>query len=771
MQYIFCKISSKVKFTAVVIVLTGLLQPVFAQTPTQTKTVIAGKEYQKSRYYQSLWGKHYRKEWTTPVTVKIAMLDTLAGGLTAYEIGGSRQTKSVRLRDKDQREYVLRSIDKTFSGALPPITKGSFIEKLANDEVSIAHPYAAVTIAPMAEAAGIYHTNPEIYYIPKQDALGKFNDEIGDNLYLFEQRPDENWETAANFGNAKKIKSTDKVIEKLLKDNYHKVDQVAFAKARLFDMFIGDWGRHEDQWRWAEFENGKETIYKPIPRDRDQAYTKFEGKFLKAVKGLGAPHLESFKNDIKNINKFNYPARNLDRHFLNEVTLAQWKAMAAELQQSLTDHVIDAAIKRIPAEVYSFSGPEIAAKLKARRNLLTKYAEDYYRILARTVDVTGTEDREFFQVKRMNGDSVQINIYKITDKGKKKEQPFYSRNFHKSETFEVRLYGIAGEDEYEVTGNVENSISVRLIGGKDKDKFTDLSHVKGTGHKTEIYDDPSNEFSKTSETSIHKSTDPAIHEFKYASYKFDKQGFTPILFYSNDDRIYLGLIYTVTRNKWRKEPYGFKQSFDVKYSITQKAFSATYRSTFTKLIANWDGVFYANYDFIRWTNFFGLGNESKFLDTLPDFNRMRSRTYLGSVGVQRVFNNRHKIELSGFYQGIDIINDSSRYIAKTSYTNMPDSYDNKHFVGANAEYVFQKLNDSILPTKGISFLLNANYTHNIRDNNKSFARFGTEFNLYAPFTKNLGLMIRGGASTLAGTPEFLSIQPHRELANITRTQA
>ena len=162
----------------------------YAQNDPQTKTVVAGPEYKKSGFYQSLWGKHYRKEWATPVTVKIAMLDTLAGGLTPYEIGGSRQTKSVRLRDKDNREYVLRSIDKTFTGALPKVVKGSFVEKLANDQVSIAHPYSAVTIAPMAEAAGIYHTNPQIYYIPKQKALGKFNDEIGDNLYLFEQRPD-----------------------------------------------------------------------------------------------------------------------------------------------------------------------------------------------------------------------------------------------------------------------------------------------------------------------------------------------------------------------------------------------------------------------------------------------------------------------------------------------------------------------------------------------------------------------------------------------------
>lgn len=733
---------------------TAGFQQCFAQDKPGYKTVIAGAEYKKGGFSQSMWGKHYRKEWVTPVQVKIAMLDTLAGGLTPYEVGGSRQTRSVKLRDKNNREYVLRSIDKTFSGAIPKVAQGSFIETIANDQVSIAHPYAAVTIAPLAEAAKIYHTNPQIYYIPKQKALGEFNDAIGDNLYLFEQRPDENWETAPNFGNAKNIRSTDKTLQKLLKDNDNQVDQLAFARARLFDMFIGDWGRHEDQWRWAEFEEGKRTVYKPIPRDRDQAFTKFDGTLLKAVKGMASPHLESFSNDIKRVNKFNYPARNLDRHFLNEVTLQQWKDIATDLQHALTDDVIDNAIKQLPPEVYSFSGPEMAAKLRSRRDHLLEYAETYYKVLARAVDITGSEKNEFFEVKRLNDESTEVNIYKITEKGKKKEQPFYSRTFHKGETFEIRLYGIGGEDEYEVTGNTKHGINVRLIGGDGKDKFTDASHVKGFGHKTEIYDNSANEFKKTSETSLHISSDTAIHEFKYASYKFDKKGFVPIVLYNNEDRIYVGLSYVVTKNKWRKEPYGFKQYFDVKYSILQHAFSTTYKSTFTKLLGKWDGVFYANYDYIRWTNFFGLGNDTRLDSTDRNYNRVRSHAYLASVGVERRFKGKHKLFFNGFYQGVDILRDSSRYIAKTGFNNLPDTYDNKGFVGLNAGYVYQVLNDSILPTKGIGILATANYTYSFSDNLKSFGRFGLEANGYIPFTKNLGVALRAGGYTVTGTPDF-----------------
>ncbi len=722
---------------------------------SHSKKIAAGKQYKRGKTHETLWGKHYRKEWATPVNVKVAMLDTLAGGLTPYEISGSRQTKSVKLRDKNNREYVLRSIDKTFTGALPNISKGSFLEEIANDQVSTAHPYAALTIPAMAEAIGIYHTNPQIYYIPKQKALGEFNDRIGDDLYLFEQRPDENWATAANFGNADDIKSTDNMLEKIHKDNDNTVDHAAFLRARLFDMLIGDWGRHEDQWRWAEFKKDKETIYKPIPRDRDQAYTLFDGYLVNSSKRIArVKHMQTFSYKIKNVNALNYPARNLDRHLLNGLSLVEWKEIAMDIQKRLTDHVIDSAIKLLPAEVYQLSGPEIAAKIKSRRNHLLEYAEKYFKILAESVDVTGSYKQDLFEVKRLNDDSTQINIYKITPKGEIKEKPFYSRIFYKKETDEVRLYGLGGEDEYRVSGDVNKGISIRLIGGNDRDKFTESSHVKGLGHKTEIYDDANNEFTHTKETSVHTSSDSAIHAFKYNTYKFDKKGFKGTLFYSNEDRIYVGINHITTKNKWRREPYGFTRLFSIKYSFAQHAFSATYKSRFTKLLGNWDGLFYGTYDFIRWTNFFGLGNETKLIDTNRNFNRVRSSTYLASAGVERVFNTRHKLAFNVFYEGVDIKNDTARFLAKAGYTNAPHSYKNNGFAGVEANYLFQKLNDSILPTKGICFLTNASYTHNLRDNSNSFVRLASELDLHIPFTNKLGIKIKGGAATIIGTPLF-----------------
>ena len=230
--------------------------------------VKAGPQYNRSFIHNFLWGKHYRKEWNTPVRINKLYLDTAYGGLTPYESGGSRQTRSLRLWDANKREYVFRSIDKTFGGAMPELFRNTFVESIINDQVSIAHPFSAVMVAPMAEAAAISHTWPKNVYLPEQKALDSFNADFSNSLYILEQRPDGDWATADNFGNSKKIISTDKLFEKLHEDNKNLVDQEQFIRARLFDMFIGDWGRHEDQWRWASFENNDVTVYKPIPRDR-----------------------------------------------------------------------------------------------------------------------------------------------------------------------------------------------------------------------------------------------------------------------------------------------------------------------------------------------------------------------------------------------------------------------------------------------------------------------------------------------------------------------
>ncbi len=52
-------------------------------------SIAAGKEYQKSKFGQWIWGKNRRKEWSTKITVPHVLLDTAYGGLTPFQRSGS----------------------------------------------------------------------------------------------------------------------------------------------------------------------------------------------------------------------------------------------------------------------------------------------------------------------------------------------------------------------------------------------------------------------------------------------------------------------------------------------------------------------------------------------------------------------------------------------------------------------------------------------------------------------------------------------------------
>ena len=727
---------------------------VLAQSDTSKYIITAAsKNYDRKSSYQKKWGEHYRKEWATPVKFKIAMLDTLAGGLKPYEGGGGRQSKSLRLKDKDGREYVLRSIDKSFGKALPEIYQGTFIESIIDDQVTIGHPYAALTIPMMAEAAGVYHTNPQIIFVPEQPALDSFNKDFGNQLYLFEQRPDENWETAPNFGNPKNIVGTEKLFEELLEDNDHSVDQLAYVRARLLDFLIGDWGRHEDQWRWASFKNGDEKIYKPIPRDRDQAFTKFDGKWLGfALSTADLRHLQSFDKSVKDINTFNFAARNLDRRFANQPSLQQWVDIAKDIQRSLTDAIIERSIRQLPPEVYNISGPMMIENLKSRRDHLIDYATTYYKFLAKDVDIVGSDKKELFEIKRIDDNETRVKIYKVKVIGDSTDKLIYERKFYTSETNEIRLYGMDDDDIFRLDGNVRKGISVRIIGGGGNDVLEDKSIVAGGKKLTQVYDDDKTGFQTSSETRLHISDDSVMNSYEYKSFEYDKKGFgvSPGFFS-------LTLGWGETRHDWKKIPAGSEHSIKLKYSINRNAVYIDYKTTFYQLLGKWNAFIGAGAGVPNVVNFFGVGNETSFTTYDRKFFRLRSQEYYGKLGINRYIGNS-QIELGSFYQTIRVKIDSNRFIKEFS-NDGGGIYDFKrnHFIGADITYKYQNTDHPIIPSKGFKFSASAAYTYNLNAPDNSFTRLSSDASVYIPLVKFISLGIRAGGATNIGDAEFYQL--------------
>jgi Haemolysin secretion/activation protein ShlB/FhaC/HecB len=710
------------------------------------KFLAAGPEYKRSSFYQWLWGRNYRKEWITPVKFPILILDKIKGGLIVKSAGGGHQSKSLHLQTHNGQGYTLRTVDKTLTVLVPKIFHHTFIEDIANDEISPSHPYGALAVPLMAQSAGIPHTNPEFYYLPKQNALDTFNEKYGNRLYLFEQRPDGDWSSADNLGNFSKFIGSDDMLKKIYEDNDRRVDQKAFARARLFDMLIGDWDRHADQWKWGLIDSGKQKIYEPIPTDRDQAFFKFNGVLLKsAISAAGMKYLKSFDYTIRDVKTFGYERRILDRFLTNQLTVNDWQAAAKSLQQSISDNAIETSIKQMPQEIFAISGNEIIAKLKSRLTHLDEYAREYYLFLAKEVEIVGSKQNEYFEINR-NEDATSVNVSKINNGGKTKEHPFYSRTFKTNETREIRLYGLSGKDVYTVSGS--SKIRLRIIGGDDRDSIINTSG----GKRTHVYDDAGNDF-KVTNTKLHLSKDSAIHIFDFDDFFPDKRGIAPAAGYNEEDRLYVGIGYHFLHHKWRKLPFASKQDLNVHYSISQKAFSVNYKGLFHEAVGKWDLGLKANYDAVRWTYFHGIGNETPLLDKKRIFYQMRTKEWFGSIGINRKIG-RSTFDISGFFNNVKIIKDSARFVVKTFNPANPDIFKSNSYAGIQVGYNVAHLNDSIVPTSGITFFANASHTQNINHSDRSFQNFSGVVQFFVPLISKFSLAIKTGGATIVGTPEF-----------------
>ena len=583
------------------------------------------------KFHDWLLGEHYRREWATPVPFRVLDLAHDRGGLVPYKTGGGKQTSSLKVRNEAGHNFSLRGIDKDPAAVLPEALRTGFAKDILQDQISAQHPFASFVLPPLGTAAGILHTNPVPVFIPQDPLLGQYYAAFANTPAGLEEDAKDDQSNVASLNYAKNLVSTDKLLERLLADNDNKLDQVAFARSRLFDMWIGDWDRHEDQWRWAEVKDkaGNRT-YTAVPEDRDIAFFKGDGvlPFLLSRK-FAVRNFQNFGYDYADYKGLNQTGLSNDRTFLGAVTRAQWVAQAQYMKEHLTDEVIEKAFReRWPKEIYALHAAEIIAKLKSRRDLLPDLAAKYANVVAKIVEVRGTQKSEKFVVDRLPNGDTHLTVQKISKKGRL-DQVLYDRVLEHAVTDELRLYGISGQDVYVVRGRAPKAIKLRLVAGTGRDSITDVSRVGGLGHKSQIYDaDTGNVINAGREARLRlePGTDVSRYDhpkrFDLKDYRLNYTG--PALFfgYNIDDGLLLGGGVTHRRYGFRREPFASEQSIVANFAPARNgAYNLKYTGQFTRMFGKFDLRVAAQYYGPQLLyNFFGLGNNSANLAT-EDANR------------------------------------------------------------------------------------------------------------------------------------------------------
>jgi hypothetical protein len=434
-------------------------------------SVVPGPHYGTGWFHRIFFGQHYRDLWTTPMPAEAIDLDRFAGGLTVTREGGGQQTRSLRFRGGDGREYQFRSIDKDPTPALPPVLRQSAARAIVRDQTSAGHPAAPLVVAPILEALGVLHAAPRVVVLPLgHPRLGEFAAEFGGMLGVLEERPGEGEGGAEGFAGASEIISSTRLLKVTEDGPEDRVDARAFLAARLVDLFLGDWDRHADQWRWARFGEETPRRWLPIPRDRDQAFVRFDGLLLMIAR-TSAPQWVNFGPTYPGMLGLTWNGRDLDRRFLVELERPVWDSIAAALQAGLTDSVIDAAVARLPPSYAALDSARLAGALKRRRDALPEAARRYYRHLAGEVEVHGTDRDEVVVAERVEGGVTEVTMSARGADGTE-GGPYFRRRFDRADTKEVRLMLHGGDDRVAVRG-AGGGVRVRVLPGAGTDTVAD----------------------------------------------------------------------------------------------------------------------------------------------------------------------------------------------------------------------------------------------------------------------------------------------------------
>ncbi len=711
----------------------------------QVKTMAASEQYEIGDGAKFWLGENYRTTWSTPVALPVFDISKEKGGLEVVKKGGGMQTLSIRLEAQDGTQFTLRSIEKDPKKILPRQVRNTFAADFLQDQISSSHPYGALAVPKLADAAGIYHTNPKIFYVPSDPAFGEYQFLVADKMFLFEERPTKEAAHEPFFGEGTKMKGTpDLLAKELYKDNDNWVDQQFVLKSRLFDMFIGDWDRHDDQWRWVGVKDDKGYRYRPVPRDRDQAFFVTGGVLPRIGASKWAlPSSEGFDEEMDWAPGFNWNMRWFDRTFLTEPDWEDWQQAIDDLQGRISEEDMREAIRDLPDEVEGLADERIVEVLKVRLRDMEQYAREYYEYLSKEVEIVGSNKHEHFLVSRQPDGKVKVEVRKMTKEGELK-QVLYDRTFDPKVTREIRLYGLDNDDVFLVRGEAEKSIKVRVIGGPGDDRIEDVSVVTGGGKKTIVYDTKETmEVKAGKETKVLLSNKADVNAYDRKQYKYNI--FLPLvsLQYNADLGFFLGGGFFHQQFKWRKQPYAGQHLFLANGALNVRSYNFNYHGQFTEVFGKWGVDVKAQLQapfFI--TNFFGLGNETEYdvdgetvatTEDPIDFYRINSDYGYYRLGTHRFLGSsqQHNLSFGAVFRSAKVEEDRADFLLLPESGVDIDKVSEIHlYQGADVHWITDIRNDKVFPTHGIAAEAKLEQLWGLNGRSEDLTRATGSFSLY-----------------------------------------
>ena len=262
-----------------------------------------------------------------------------------------------------------------------------------------------------------------------------------------------------------------------------RVDARAFVRARLMDIFMGDRDRHRDQFRWAEFGDGRPPSWQPISRDHDEAFVQLDGLALRISALYYPPLVRSGRGIRRTTGSTGTPARSTG--------VSWWRSTARPgtrpRPSSRPAHRRGDRLRRAADAGRDVPGRRGAAGPRAARPARRARARG-----ARVLRLSRPRGRDPRHRRRGGGGGHPVDPHTSTSSSAAAttSQPYFARRFDDRETHEVRLMMWGGDDRVIVRGADAPKIRLRVVGGAGDDRFVDSTRTGGvqvlrrSGHGT-----------------------------------------------------------------------------------------------------------------------------------------------------------------------------------------------------------------------------------------------------------------------------------------------
>ncbi|MFK7773413.1 MAG: BamA/TamA family outer membrane protein [Saprospiraceae bacterium] len=731
--------------------------------PKKHGTAIAGAQYKAGKFKQAILGKHYRSTWITPVkNIPYLDLENDFGGLRPYAEGGAAQTISLKFKSADGRKFSFRSIDKNPTKRMDKSLAKGIYGKFSQDLTSHQHPYGSSVVAVLLDALDLPHSMPKLYLMPDSPLLGPFRKDFAGRYGTLELKPKGKKKKKKGFRGADDVVSSFQMYQKLLDDHDNKLNVEKYIRARIFDMLISDWDRHENNWKWLAYKNKDSDgiTYEPFPKDRDKAFSVLNGVYRLNEFDFIKKDKANFRAKISGLKSLNFKNKSMDRWLTNSYTHDEWIAEAKNIQRLITDEVIDDAVARLPLEVHKLTAPRIKRVLQSRRAQLVDAIEEYYQMVAEYVDLVGSNKREFFKITRLQNGDVQVEMYDL-NKDQTLGKLLFDRTYKKSETKEIRLHGLGKPDKFEISGEADKSILIRIVSGDGVDLIEDNSKVSGLKKMTRIYDNRKKDNLKLNGEGKVMPTNEIITFKTKEVFSYNYFKLLPSFSFNTDDGFGLRLSGNYITQGFNKPDFKSKLSFFGGITTTGNTNVGT-DIILRHVIKRWDftaGIEFASRDRL-FRQFYGLGNDIDFDDDLQDLDFYQNNTAAlkTHLGFRRIFLQKSTFSPSLIFERRELNPSPENDLGTSIYDGLTleDGVGTSNLLGSKIELDLDFRDDPIFPQRGMQLKISNSTFFNQDLDWKMGGRIKTEVSTF--ITKGIKipttLSVRGGLNHAYGTTPF-----------------